>query len=54
MAEGELNNNNLSHIFLMVEEQRVAQEGLGLAVGRCLKLFYGNDGVVRPWDPERI
>ena len=41
-------------LAMTVEDQLAAQEGLGLAVGRCLKLFYGNDGVVRPWDPERI
>ena len=36
--------------MLMVEDQLLAQEGL--AVGRCLGLFYSDDGVVVSWDME--
>ena len=33
-------------LALMVEDQLVAQKRLELAVGRCLGLFYTNDGMV--------
>ena len=36
----------------MVEDQLVDQEQLGLAVWRCLGLFYSNNGVVGSRDPE--
>ena len=36
----------------MVEDQLVAQEGLGLAVGRCLGLFYADSSVVGSRDKE--
>ena len=39
---------------LMAKEQLVAQEGLGLALGRCLVLLYANEGVVVSWDLEWI
>ena len=35
----------------MVEEELVAHEGLGLAMGQCLVLFYTNDGMVGSLDP---
>ena len=28
------------------EDQEVAQEGLGLNVGRCLGIFYADDGII--------
>ena len=39
-------------LALMVEDHLVAQEGLGLAVGRCLGLFYADDIVVGSQYPE--
>ena len=33
-------------LALTVEYQLVAQVGLGLALGRCLGIFYANDAVV--------
>ena len=36
----------------MVEDQLVAQEGLGLVVGKFLGLFYASDGMVGFLDPE--
>ena len=38
-------------IEMMVEYQLVTQEGLVLAVGRCLGLFYDNGSVVLLRDP---
>ena len=35
-----------------VKEKLVKHEGLGLAVGRCLGLFYANDSMVGLRDPE--
>ena len=37
---------------LTVEDQLVAQEGLGLVLGRCLVLFYDNNGMVGLWYME--
>ena len=31
---------------IMVEDQRVAHDGLGDTIGRCLGVFYANDGMV--------
>ena len=39
-------------LALTVEDQLVAQKGLGLAVGRCLGLFYVYNGVVGSQDLE--
>ena len=39
-------------LALMVEDQLVAQDGLGLAVGRCLVLLKTNDGMMGSRDPE--
>ena len=39
---------------MTVEEQLVVHEGLGLAVGRCMVLFYADDRVVGSRDPERL
>ena len=39
-------------LVLTVEDQLVALEGLRLAVGRCLGLFYAENGVVGLRDPE--
>ena len=39
-------------LTLAVEDHLVTQEGLGLAVVRCLGLFYADEGVVVLWDPE--
>ena len=33
-------------LVLTVEDQMITQEGLGLAVGRCLGIFYGENSVV--------
>ena len=40
-------------LALTVEDHLVTQEGLVLAVGRCLGLFYVDDGVVGLRDTER-
>ena len=37
---------------MTVEDQLAAQEGLGLAVGRCLGLLYTDDGMVESRDTE--
>ena len=37
---------------MTLEDQLVAQEELVLAVGRCLGLFYNDNGVVVSRDPE--
>ena len=39
-------------LVLVVEDQMVTQEGLGVTVGRYMGLFYIDNGVVRLWDPE--
>ena len=39
-------------LALMVEDQLVAQEVLGLTVGSCLVLFYTDYGMVVLRDPE--
>ena len=39
-------------LALVVEDQLVTQEGLGLLVGRCLGLFYVDYGMVVSQDPE--
>ena len=39
-------------LALTVEDQLVSKEGLGLALGRCLGLFYAKARVVGSWDPE--
>ena len=46
--------DNLVHnlLALMVEDQLFAQEGLELAVWRCLGLFYSKYGMMVSWDPE--
>ena len=42
----------LPWLALIVEDKLVAQEGLRLAVGRCLGLFYANNGMVGSRYPE--
>ena len=39
-------------LAIMVEDQLLAQEGLGLAVGRGMGLFYKCDGVAGSWYQE--
>ena len=39
-------------LVMMVEEQLVAQDGLGLAVERCLGIFYDDSGMVESLYPE--
>ena len=39
-------------LALTVEDQLVAQEVLGPAVGSCMGIFYTNNGVVGSRDPE--
>ena len=39
-------------LLLMVEYQLVDQEGMGLVVGKCLGLFYTDNGVVGLWYME--
>ena len=39
-------------LVLVVEDQMVTQEGLGVAVGRYMRIFYIYNGVVGSWDPE--
>ena len=41
-----VNNVVIYWLALTVEDQLVAHKGLGLAIGRCLRLFYSDDGVV--------
>ena len=37
---------------MTVEDNRVAQNGLGEAVGRCLRVFYANDNMLGSIDPD--
>ena len=37
---------------MMVEDELVAHDGLGLAVVRCMGMFYADDGLIGSWDPE--
>ena len=37
---------------MTAEDQLVVHEGLELAVGRCMGLFYADNRVVVSWDPE--
>ena len=39
-------------LAMTVEEQRVAHDGLRETVGRCLGVFYANNGMVESCDPE--
>ena len=39
---------------MTVENQRVAHDGMGEAVGRCLEVFYADDGMVGSRDAEWI
>ena len=39
-------------LALTVEDQLVAHEGMGLAVGRCLRLFYADNSLVGSLDTE--
>ena len=39
-------------LAMTVEEQRVAYNGLGEAVGRCLWVFYSDDSMVGSRDPD--
>ena len=41
-------------ITLTVKDELVAQEGLGLVVGRCLGIFYIDEGIMSLRDPEWI
>ena len=34
---------------MMVEDQLVVHKGLGLALGRCVSLFYTDNGVMGSW-----
>ena len=47
-----VNNVVQNWLMLTVEYRLVTQEGLGYAIGRCLVLFYADNGVVGLWDPE--
>ena len=46
--------NNVVHNWLSmpVEDELVAQDGMGLAVGRCIWIFYADDSLVGLRDPE--
>ena len=37
---------------MIVEDQKVAHDGIGETVGRCLGLLYANDGMVGSRDPD--
>ena len=37
---------------MTVEDQRVAHDGMGVAVRKCLGIFYSDDGIVVYQDPE--
>ena len=39
-------------LAMTVEDQKVAHEGLGEAVGRCLGVLYADHGVVGSRDPK--
>ena len=39
-------------LAMTVEDQRVAYDGLGETVGRCLGAFYADDGMVGSRDPD--
>ena len=39
-------------LTMTVEDQRVAHDGMGKTVGRCLGVFYANDGMVGSREPD--
>ena len=41
-----VDNVIITWMAMTVEDQRVAQDGLGETVGRCLGVFYADDGMV--------
>ena len=41
-----------TRLVMTVEDQRVAHDGLGETVGRCLGVFYSDDGMVRSCDAD--
>ena len=47
-----VDNVIITWMTMAVEDQRVDHEGLGETFGRCLGVFYSNDGMVGSQDPE--
>ena len=39
-------------LAMTVEDQRVDHDGLGKTDGRCMSVFYSNDGMVDSWEPD--
>ena len=48
--------DNVVHkwLFVTVEDELVAHDGLGLVVGRCMGMFYMDDGMVESREPDCI
>ena len=42
----------LHFMSLIVEDEPVTNEGLGMEVGRCKDVFYSYDGMIGSRDPE--
>ena len=47
-----VDNGIRTWLEIMVEDHRVAYDGLGYTVGRCLGVCYTNYGVVKSSDPD--
>ena len=47
-----VDNIIITWLSITVEDQRVAHDGLGDTVWRCLRVFYANDSMVGSHDPE--
>ena len=41
-------------ISLIVEDESSIHDGLRMAVGRIMGMFYADDGIIGSWDPEWI
>ena len=47
-----VDNTRITWLDMMVEDYRVAQDGLEETVGRCLGVFYAYDGMVGSCDSD--
>ena len=47
-----VDNDIITWLAMTVEDHRVARDRLGEIFGRCLGVFYANDGMVGPCEPE--
>ena len=39
-------------LYVMLEGKLIAHYGVGLSLGRCMGVFYADDGLVMSRDPE--